>query len=102
LAASPLSLIAQLWMQLTWYCPRIPRSARSAARAGCTMPCSSVARLCRNAGAPFHCQGARNRVMAFDITGSCRAACAHERPPSADTSTDLILPLPDQAMPEIS
>jgi hypothetical protein len=82
--------------------PRSPRSAANAARVGCTMPVSSVARLCKMAGAPFHCHGARKRTGALGRIGPCRAACAQLLPPSADTSTCRMLPLPDQASPLIS
>src|SRR4029079_18845236 len=39
---------------------------------------------------------------AFGRIGPCKAAGAQLRPPSADTSTCRMLPLPDQACPEIS
>ena len=41
-------------------------------------------------------------ITARDKTGSCRAAGAQLAPPSAETSTLAILPVPDQAKPEIS
>ena len=45
---------------------------------------------------------ARKRTGAFGRIGPCRAAGAQLCPPSADTSTCRMLPLPDQASPEIS
>ena len=42
-----------------------PRSAMKASRDGCTLPASSVARLCRTTGRPFQCHGVRKRVNAF-------------------------------------
>ena len=50
---------------------------------------------------PSHCQGMRNRVNAFASTGGCNSAGAQVLPPSADTSTCLILPRPLQARPVI-
>ena len=72
------------------------------ARVGCTIPVSSVARLCSTAGPPFHCHGVRKRTGALARIEPCRAAGAQLCPPSADTSTCRMLPLPDQASPEIS
>src|SRR5258705_13130643 len=79
-----------------------PCWAISASRVGCTRPVSSVARLLITAGAPFHFQGIRNRVSAYASTGADRAASAQVCPPSAETSTLLILPRPDQAIPDSS
>src|SRR5688572_29856535 len=66
------------------------------------MPVSSVARLDSTAGPPFHCHGARKRTGALGRIGPDSAAGAQLLPPSAETSTCLMLPLPDQASPEIS
>src|ERR1700694_4904088 len=76
--------------------------ASHAARAGWTRPFSSVARLGSKARSPFHCHGSRKRVTLFEKIGSCSAASRQLVPPSAETSTLLILPAPDHARPEIS
>ena len=47
-------------------------------------------------------QAARKRVSALLSTGSCNFAGAQLLPPSAETSTCLMRPLPDQARPAIS
>src|SRR2546429_8937401 len=72
------------------------------AREGGTMPVSSVARLCSIAGLPFQFQAARNRVSAFGRIGSLSTAGAQLLPPSADTSTERMRPLPDHARAENS
>jgi hypothetical protein len=46
-------------------------------------------------GPPFHRHGMRNRVNATLSTGSCSAASPQLCPPSADTMTFVILPLPE-------
>src|SRR6185295_18862646 len=69
---------------------------------GCTLPFSSIARLWSRAGWPFHSQGIRKRVTLLENTGSCSIASRQPAPPSTDTSTLLILPAPDHAIPEIS
>src|ERR1700678_1746662 len=66
------------------------------------VPVSSVARLDSKAGSPCQRQGRRKRVRHFESTGSCSAASVHAAPPSVLTSTLVTLPLPDQAIPEIS
>src|SRR5215813_9833989 len=76
--------------------------ASQAARAGCTLPVSSVARLWSKARSPFHSQGSRKRVTLLATTGSCSVASRQLAPPSVDTSTLRTLPAPDHAMPEIS
>jgi hypothetical protein len=60
-----------------------------------------VARDLSTAPVPSHFQGSRNRVSARGSTGATRGASIHVLPPSVDTSTFLIVPLPDHAMPEI-
>src|SRR5436853_400618 len=79
-----------------------PRSAMKAARLGCTLPASSVARLMITAGEPSQFHGIRKRVSALLSTGVCSAATPQLLPPSADTSTLLMRPLPDQDRPETS
>ena len=51
--------------------------------------------------APSHFHGSRNRVSARGSTGATSGASTHVLPESVDTSTFLIVPLPDHAMPEI-
>src|SRR5258705_2573200 len=51
---------------------------------------------------PFHCHIWRNRVYAFESTGSCSSASLHVCPPSVLTSTRVIRPRPVHATPEIS
>src|SRR5262252_5609667 len=108
---SPLGLMPQLVMALQ--CSIVnaatlgvplggPRSAMNASRDGCTLPASSVARLCRITGPPSQFHAIRKRVNALLRTGCCRAAWAQLLPPSAETSTLLIRPLPENEMPEIS
>ena len=63
---------------------------------------ATVALLCRIAGPPFQCHGARKRVNALLRTGSCNTACVQLLPPSAETSTRSIIPAPEKASPEIS
>src|SRR5215472_9654236 len=79
-----------------------PRSAMNASRLGCTLPASSVARLCKIAVPPSQFHGIRKRVNALLRTGACNAACAQLLPPSAETSTLLMRPFPEKEMPEIS
>ena len=47
------------------------------------------------------CQAMRKRVKAFANTGSCSAASAQLCPPSAETITLAIRPVPEYATPEI-
>src|SRR5882672_193749 len=61
-----------------------------------------MARLISVDGCPSQFHGSRNRVRAFDSTGSVSAASVQARPASVDTSTFAIRPAPDQASPEIS
>ena len=70
-------------------------------RSGCTAPVSSIARDLSTAAVPSHFHGSRNRVIARVSTGATSGASVHVLPLSVDTSTFLIVPLPDHAMPEI-
>ena len=72
-----------------------PRSANSSARVGCTLPASSQARLCKTAGWPSQRQGERKRVKALLRTGASSVAGAQLLPPSAETMTLSIRPLPE-------
>src|SRR5271155_71840 len=78
------------------------RSARKAVRLGWMLPASSVARLASTAGDPSQFHGMRKRVSALLSTGVCSAASPQLLPPSADTSTLLMRPLPDHDRPETS
>src|SRR2546427_6819522 len=72
-----------------------PRTAPNPGGVGWALPASAQARLCRTAGPPFQRQGARNRAKALECTGSWSAACAHVFPPSAETITREMRPLPE-------
>jgi hypothetical protein len=72
-----------------------PRSANNSLRVGCTLPASSQARLCSTAGWPSQRQGMRNRVSALLSTGASSAASPQLLPPSAETITFAIRPLPE-------
>src|SRR5215475_5098663 len=61
-----------------------PRSAMNASLVGCTLPASSVARLCKIAVPPSQSHGIRKRVNALLRTGACNAASAQLLPPSAE------------------
>src|SRR5580704_3080723 len=89
-------------MPLKWYPWPGAYSAIQLALVGCPPPFSSVARLISVEGLPSQFQGRRNRVRAFDKTGSFKAATAQLLPPSAETSTFETRPAPDHANPEIS
>ena len=54
------------------------------------------------AGEPSQRQGIWNRVKALLKTGSCSAASPQLWPPSAETITFEIRPVPEKAIPEIS
>src|SRR3989442_15521286 len=71
-------------------------------RSGCTAPVLSVARDFTTAGLPLHFHGMRKQVIARGSTGGTRGATAHVLPPSVDTSTLAMAPLPDHAMPATS
>src|SRR6267154_2023582 len=89
-------------MPLKWYCWPGAYCASQSPLEGCTSPVSSVARLISVDGCPSHCHGSRNRVRAFESTGSVRAAIVQVLPPLVDTSTFAIRLAPDHASPEIS
>src|SRR3989449_11669744 len=84
------------WKTALW-----PSSAMNFSRSGWTAPVSSVARDLSTVAAPSHFHGSRNRVSARGSTGATSGASTHVLPESVDTSTFLIVPLPDHAMPEI-
>ena len=99
-------MLALVLLVITFMCPignavtgtltlGSPRSANISARVGCTLPASSQARLCSTTGWPSQRQGMRKRVKALLSTGSCNAASAQLRPPSADTMTLAIRPVPE-------
>src|SRR5687767_13960011 len=71
------------------------------ARSGWAAPVSSVARDLRTAAVPSHFQASRNRVSARGRTGATSGAFVQALPPSVDTATLRIVPLPDHASPEI-
>src|SRR3989442_7861588 len=71
-------------------------------RSGCTAPVVSVARDFSTAAPPLHFQGMWKAVIARGSTGVASDAVAHVVPPSVDTSTFAMVPLPDQAMPATS
>jgi hypothetical protein len=60
-----------------------------------------VARDLSTAALPSHFHGNRKRVSARGSTGATSGAGVHVLPPSVDTSTFLMVPLPDHAMPVI-
>src|SRR5712691_5387709 len=80
----------------------LPWSAMNVPRSGCTAPVVSIARDFSTVGLPLHFQGRWKEVIARGSTGVASGAAAHVFPPSVDTSTFAMVPLPDHAIPEIS
>ena len=56
---------------------------------------------CSKSSSPLHSKGIVNLVRDLSKTGGCNWAVFQFLPPSKDTSTLFILPLPDQAKPLI-
>src|SRR6266542_3921901 len=88
-------------MPLKWKIALLPCSAMNLSRSGCTAPVSPVPRDFSTLPLPSHFHGRRKRVRARGSKGAPSDAAVQVFPPSVETSTVLIVPLPDHAMPVI-